>query len=208
VILLPIVEELQFVIVVVKEGRVLISFVSSHARGGKPDVVESEQGEHNTHGYAQDRHEGEEGFAVKKISIHNIGTRLHRHLGLKVHETGIPQVMLLDQALEDKNADNCTIGADNRMAEDEEDEPSVVVEAYTVVDPNAMVVKLFYAHIAHPAVLRPRRLLEFTRLALILLHVHNIIEVISFQCPLMSRLANNTGITRACDKEGVVTEEH
>ena len=158
-------------------------------------MVESEQGEHHTHCYAEDGHEGEEGFAVKKISVHYVGARLHWHLGLKVHETGIPQVMLLDKALEDKDADNCAIGADDRMTEDEEDEPPVVVEAYTVVDPNAMVVKLFDANITHPAVLGPRRLLELARLALILLHVHNIIEVISFKCPLMSRFAYNTRIT-------------
>jgi len=116
--------------------------------------------------------------------------------------------MLLDQALEDKDADNCAIGTDDRMAEDEEDKPSVVVKAYTVVDPNAMVVKLLDAYIAHPAVLGPCRLLELARFALILLHVHNIIEVISFKSPLMSRLAYNTGITRARYEEGVVTKEH
>jgi hypothetical protein len=94
--------------------------------------------------------------------------------------------MLLDQALEDKDADDCTISADDCMAEDEEDEPPVVVEAYTIIDPNAVMIKLLDAHITHPAVLGPCRLLEFTCLALILLHVHNIIEVISFECPLMS----------------------
>ena len=94
--------------------------------------------------------------------------------------------MLLDQALEDKDADNCTIGADDRMTEDEEDEPPVVVEAYAIIDPNAVVVKLLDAHITHPAVLGPCRLLKFACLALILLHVHNIIVVISFECPLMS----------------------
>jgi hypothetical protein len=72
------------------------------------------------------------------------------------------------------------------VAEDEEDEPPVVVEAYTIIDPNAMVVKLLDAHIAHPAVLGPCRLLEFACLALILLHVHNIIVVISSESPLMS----------------------
>lgn len=171
-------------------------------------MVESEKRQHHAHSYAQDGHEGEEALTVKKISIHYVGTRFHWHLSLKVHETGIPQVMLLDQALEDKDSDDCAVGADDRMTEDEEDEPSVVVEANTIIDPNAVVVKLLDAHITHPAVLGPSRLLEFACLALILLHVHNIIEVISFECPLMSRFANNPGITRARYEEGVVTEEH
>jgi hypothetical protein len=94
--------------------------------------------------------------------------------------------MLLDQALEDKNADNCAIGADYRMTEDEEYEPPVVVEAYTIIYPNAVMIKLLDAHIAHPAVLGPCRFVEFACLALILLHVHYIIIVISFECPLMS----------------------
>jgi hypothetical protein len=94
--------------------------------------------------------------------------------------------MLLNQALEYKNADNCSICADDRMTEDEEYEPPVVVEAYTIVDPNAMMIKLLDANITHPAVLGPCRLLELARLALILLHVHNIIVVISFESPLMS----------------------
>ena len=94
--------------------------------------------------------------------------------------------MLLDQALEDKNADDCAVGANDGVAEDEEDEPPVVVEAYAIIDPNAVVVKLLDAHITHPAVLGPCRLLEFACLALILLHVHNIIVVISSESPLMS----------------------
>ena len=109
--------------------------------------------------------------------------------------------MLFDQALEDKYADNSTIGADDRMTEDEENEPPVVVEAYTVIDPDAVMIKLFDAHIAHTAVLGSCRLLEFACLALILLHVKYIIVVISFKCPLMIRLAYNPGVTRARDEK-------
>jgi hypothetical protein len=51
-------------------------------------------------------------------------------------------------------------------------EPFVVVQAYTLVNPNAVVVKLFIAYIAHATVLGPGRLLDVTRTALLFVLKH------------------------------------
>jgi hypothetical protein len=87
------------------------------------------------------------------------------------------------------------------MTENEQDKPSVVVETHTVIDPNAMVIKFFITNIAHTAVFRACWLSELACLAFIILEIHNMIIIISFQSSLVVCFIDNTRITRACNKE-------
>jgi hypothetical protein len=61
------------------------------------------------------------------------------------------------------------------VAEYKHDKPSIVVETNTIIYPNAMMIKLFYANITHAAVFRPCWLYEFAGLAFVLFLIHDVI---------------------------------
>jgi len=103
--------------------------------------------------------------------------------------------MLVDYTLEDEYTDDCSIGAYYSMTENEEDEPSVIIKAHTVIDPNTMMIKFLKAHITHAAMLRPSRLRELACLAFILLLVYHIVKFISFQRSLVIRFVDDARVT-------------
>jgi hypothetical protein len=78
------------------------------------------------------------------------------------------------------NAGKSTVDADDDVHKKEGKEPLVVLGPNALVDPDAVMVELFHAHIADSAVLGPRWLLHFACLTLIFLAVHNFVELISF----------------------------
>lgn len=70
-----------------------------------------------------------------------------------VNKRFVPKVALIDQVKCTEIADHATVNANASMHEEERDEVLVVVHAYAVVDPHAVVVKLLAAHVTQCAVL-------------------------------------------------------
>lgn len=95
------------------------------------------------------------------------------------------------------------------MQEQKQEEPSVVVDSDALVDPNAVVIKLFDAFVAHSAVLRPRWLFQFASCANLTCWVH---EVIKWKLGLGTTnvflVLNVTWVVGASPIEAVVTDNH
>jgi hypothetical protein len=142
-------------------------------------MIRKEQRQHDAHSDAQNCHECKCKLCVEKIPAHYPVSGLHSFTRLVVDEFRLPNVLLLDNAQEDEYADDSSIGADDRMTAYEHQEIAVVVEAHTVVYPNAVVIKLLNAHIAHATVLRPGRLRELASLTLVILQIYQIIIGVS-----------------------------
>ena len=87
---------------------------------------------------------------------------------LSVDERLVPQVALIDQVARTEVADDAAVDANAGVHEEEGDEVLVVVQAHAVVDPDAVMVKLFAAHVAKCAMLRPSRLRRLTRITIAL----------------------------------------
>ena len=70
-------------------------------------------------------------------------------LSISIHKGLVPQVFLVNEMSQNEEANNGSVLAKNGVQEQKGEEVFVVVQTDTLVDPNAMVVKLFNAETAH-----------------------------------------------------------
>lgn len=102
--------------------------------------------------------------------------------------------LLFHFAKESGNTCTSSIYANKDVKKQERDEPLLVVDADTLIYPDAMMVKLFNAVITNPTMLRPRRFFNVTCGADITLKVENMVILI-FRAYFLSVLLGNNART-------------
>ena len=90
----------------------------------------------------------------------------HELLPGTIIECHLHQSLLLDEVHDDVIAGPDSVGADHRVQEEEAKEPLVIEETNALVYPNAVMVELLHAEVAHRTVFRSGWLLEGTGAAL------------------------------------------
>ena len=70
-------------------------------------------------------------------------------LSISIHKGLVPQVFLVNEMSQNEEANDGSVLAKNGVQEQKGEEVFVVVQTDTLVDPNAMVVKLFNTKTAH-----------------------------------------------------------
>lgn len=68
------------------------------------------------------------------------------------------------------------------MHEHECDEPSIVLEAYAIIEPYAVMVELLNTDVAEGAVLGPGWLAELASLTFVVLEVYYIVVLVAPEC--------------------------
>lgn len=110
---------------------------------------------------------------------------------------------------ENKDTSNSTIQAYKDMKKQEQQEPPVVFGTHTLVDPDAMMVKLFNAVVTHAAVFRSGWLVNVACLTLYPFNIHYVIVwILSFDVSGLFRMLNYTWIYGACFVKTKVTYKH
>jgi hypothetical protein len=77
------------------------------------------------------------------------------------------KLLFLDNSVENSHPNHEAIDCDYTVEADEAQKPLVIVKANTLIDPNAVMIELLNAHIAHATVFGPRWFLYITCAALL-----------------------------------------
>jgi len=114
-----------------------------------------------------------------------------------IDKLGSKQLFFLDNPVENETADDKAVSSNDEVQEYEEDKPAIVVEPYTLVEPDAVVVELLNADVAHAAVLRPSWLEYIARPALLFSLEYYPIELESPQSFVVRVFCDHSRITIA-----------
>jgi hypothetical protein len=123
-------------------------------------MVDEEDKEHDGADHTQHDHEAE-----RVVVIHHVVNDEHP-VGFDclacrvISELGANQFFLLDETGKNQPTYNNSVESDQEVSEDKGQEVAVVVQADAPVDPDAVVVELLKAYVAHRAVFGAGRLLE------------------------------------------------
>ena len=132
--------------------------------------------------------------------------------GQSVHEGLLVKSIPVYYVNEDVNSYDCAVCRKNRMEIQEEQEVSVVKETNTLINPDAMVIKLLYATLAHIAMLRSCRLFHFACLAFVFLLKHDSIRLEalnSFNLVfLVGLLVNAPWVDPTCHEVTCIAHKH
>jgi hypothetical protein len=105
----------------------------------QPQVVNVKHVQQDRHRATQQQHWHECRLLLEQV-LEEDGVACFDHRTVCASEWGIPKVVLLANACEDKEANDCSVCAQPGVQKEECQEVLVVPEAHTLIDPNAVVV--------------------------------------------------------------------
>ena len=118
-------------------------------------VVDQEEHEHDCNNAAEEHCDSKHFVPCLQVLHYDPNIRSEL-LSFRIRVVLVPQLPLFNQMLRAQHANNEAINADASVEEKEQQEVFVIVEAHSVVEPDAVVVKLLNADFVHDAVLRAR----------------------------------------------------
>mmetsp|Transcript_32939 Transcript_32939/g.76959 ORF Transcript_32939/g.76959 Transcript_32939/m.76959 type:complete len:241 (-) Transcript_32939:311-1033(-) len=132
-----------------------VALVCRDVCAGQPQVVEHKAKQHDTYRVEAEAKPHQGGVLLYRPPD-GVRVRHAHHTELWVAHKHVVKLLVLDNGDENVCEEYTPIDANEGVREEEEDEPTDVVQPDTVVDPGAVVVKTRDASVAHGAVLAPR----------------------------------------------------
>jgi len=174
-------------------------------------VEANKSAEHDGDYEAKHEHDHEHFIFPLKVANQNppVGSEL---LASAIYESFVPQFSLVHQVTQSEKASNAPVEANTQMHKKEKNEVLVVMKADTVVDPDAVMVKFFAAHVAQRAMLAASRLWDLASITPTFLIKHYVVVVVAFDGTLsnyfIAIFAQETGISPASQVIRIVAGSH